>query len=240
MATIKEAENPFAEEDNDVDFWEEGAEEDEEVFADTKDTPFADSSDEDEEVFADTSEDDESLYDFDDESTPARVKIFEQGDTIDYFAEGLAEPPYWSWSDEDGNWEVGTRFTGVIVRAKKVPASHFKYKTAPVKRARFGVIYTVSTQEKIANPKGVKAQEWLVTNASPAHISYAFFKLLPQPGEFIQITYKGLGKATQGAPPRLFEVKVGRKGEKPRVWSSASDMSGQAGGVFKERKKRAI
>ena len=233
MGVIKENENPFAEngEDDDV-FWEEDDRGVDEETGEIFDRPAK--SDQP------AVEEDDDLYDFD-EDTPRgeRVKIFEKGDRIDYLAEGLTEAPYWSWSDEDGNWEIGTVFSGEIVKAKVVRAHEFKFKTAPVKRADKGVIYTVAQKEPVVSPKGLKSSEWLITNASPAHISYALFKLMPQIGEMIHIEYEGLGKSSQGSPPRLFTVKVGERGAKPRVWSSSDMNSGskQEGSAIKKRRK---
>ena len=234
MGVIKENENPFAENDEDDDvFWEENDrgvdEETGEIFdrPAKSDQPAAE-------------EDDDDLYDFD-EDTPRgeRVKIFEKGDRIDYLAEGLTEAPYWSWSDEDGNWEIGTVFSGEIVKAKVLLSGEFKFKSAAVKRAGKGVIYTIAQKEAVVSPKGVESSEWLINNASPAHISYALFKLMPQIGEMIHIEYEGLGKSRQGNPPRLFTVKVGERGHKPRVWSSSDMNSGskQEGSAIKKRRK---
>ena len=233
MGVIKENENPFAEngEDDDDVFWEEDNqgvdEETGETLGSSEDDPFGGD--------APDSEDD-GLYDFD-EDTPRgeRVKIFERGDRIDYLAEGLTEAPYWSWSDEDGNWEIGTVFSGEIVKAKVLLSGEFKFKSAAVKRAGKGVIYTIAQKEAVVSPKGIESSEWLINNASPAHISYALFKLMPQIGEMIHIEYEGLGKSRQGNPPRLFTVKVGERGAKPRVWSSSD--SKQEGSALKKRKK---
>ena len=238
MGVIKENENPFADseaEDDDDVFWEEDDRGVDEETGEIFDRPAKTDRPAAEE------DDDDDLYDFDEDEGPRRerVKIFEKGDRIDYLAEGLTEAPYWSWSDEDGNWEIGTVFSGEIVKAKVVRAHEFKFKTAPVKRADKGVIYTVSQKEPTISPKGLKSSEWLITNASPAHISYALFKLMPQIGEMIHIEYEGLGKSSQGSPPRLFTVKVGERGAKPRVWRSGDmNSSGkQEGSAIKKRKK---
>lgn len=265
MGFIKENENPFAESGEHDVFWDEDDadvdEETGEILASRKTGSFG------EEDRTETSEDDdEGIYECDEGETASfgHVKIFGKGTRIDYLAEGLTEPPIppvrvrnrrvlidyfweaikepplWSWSDEDGNWETGTVFSGAIVEAKIVLPRETKFESADVKRSGKGVIYTVAQKNPVISPEGRKSSKWLITNAWPAHIAYALFKLLPQIGEMIHIEYEGLGRSSQGKNPRrLFTVKVGERGVKPRVWSSTNDTNSgkQEGSALKKRRK---